>query len=281
MKRGFSTVNGLLAFLLLSTFIAAAYFVSKAYTAQIGRAAAVQFAEEQMEKTTELEQVVGRLEAEWKVAAAASDNAVAQLEQFRGLIEDQDREIEYLLGNLQSLSNQLSAAVAVEDNLNHRLAQLDVEKRSAIDAAAGLRDKLSALEKEFEVLKNKEPAGAPSPVIVAGLTPDEVQAHLEELALIKEEKATPSLSPKPTEPLAVTGVSGTVREVNAKFGFVVLDLGAPNGVKPGDLFAVHRAKKQVGRLRVRKLHSGLSVCDIITEQTPEAILRGDQVQQLK
>ena len=281
MKQGISTVNGLLAILLLTTFIAAAYFVSEAYTAQIGRAAAVQFAEEQKEKTAELEQVVGRLEAEWRIAAVASDNAVAQLEQFRGLIEDQDREIEYLLGNLQSLSNQLSAAVAVEDTLNHRLAQLDVEKRGAMDAAAGLRDKLSALEKEFEVLKNKKPVAVPPPAIVAGLTSGEVQARLEELALIKKEKPAPSLSSTPAKPVVVSGVSGTVREVNAKFGFVVLDLGAPNGVKPGDLFSVSRAKKQVGQLRVRKLHSGLSVCDIITEKTSEAILRGDQVQQLK
>ena len=81
--------------------------------------------------------------------------------------------------------------------------------------------------------------------------------------------------------MTVAVISGTVREVNAKFGFVILDVGAPNGVKPGDLFSVSRANEHVGRLRVRNLHSGLSVCDIITEETSRAILQGDQVKQFK
>ena len=95
MKQGVSTVIGLLTFLLLATFGAAAYFVSQAYSAQKGQVAAVRFAEKQKEKLSELEINLKRLEAEWQIAATESDNAMAQLEQFRGLIEDQDKRIAF------------------------------------------------------------------------------------------------------------------------------------------------------------------------------------------
>ena len=285
MKQGISTVIGLLTFLLLATFGAAAYFVSQAYSAQKGQAAAVRFAEKQGEKLTELELNIKRIEAEWQIAATESDNAMAQLEQFRGLIEDQDKEIEYLLNNLQTLSNQLSSATAAEQNLNQRIIQLDKEKRAAIEAANGIRDQLSALEKEFEKIKNTKISSdtsiAPPPTI-GGLTPDEIQLRLKELEALKMKKPeAPVLPSKQDQPVPIAGISGTVREVNAKFGFAILDLGAPNGVKLGDEFSVSRANEPVGRLRVRKLHSGLSICDIISTQTSQAVLPGDRVDQLK
>lgn len=285
MKQGISTVIGLLTFLLLATFGAAAYFVSQAYSAQKGLAVAVQFAEKQKEKLSELDRDIKRLEAEWQIAATESDNAMAQLEQFRGLIEDQDKEIEYLLENLQTVSNQLNSAAAAEQNLNQRIIQLDKEKRAAIEAATGFRDQLTALEKEFETVKNKkkiDDTPVAPPAAFGGLAADQVQARLKELEMLKAKKpVTPVVSPIVTQPTPVADISGTVREVNAKFGFAILDLGAPNGVKLGDEFAVSRANEPVGRLRVRKLHSGLSICDIISDKTSRAVLPGDRVEQIK
>jgi hypothetical protein len=285
MKQGSSTVIGLLTFLLLATFGAAAYFVSRAYSAQQGQSAAIQEVEQHKKKAADLGQVAGRLEAGWQSAATEADNAVAQLDQFRSLVVDQDKEIEYLLNNLQTLSNQLNTASASEQNLNQRMIQLDKEKRGATEASSALRDQLSALEKEFDTLKIANPGAIPPavpPPTVAGLTPAEIRGRLNELAQLKASgsnsgAATPTVS----KPSVLTGISGTVREVNAEFDFVILDLGAPNGVKAGDEFAVTRAKEPVGRLRVRRLHSGLCICDIIVDQTRRAIMRGDRVEQLK
>ena len=210
---------------------------------------------------------------------------MAQLEQFRGLIEDQDKEIEYLLNNLQTLSNQLKTATAAEQNLNQRIIQLDKEKRAAIEVANGFKDQLSALEKEFEKVKNTKISSVTPvvpPAAIGGLTPDQVQARLQELEALKAKKTeSPTVSSGTNQPAPVAGISGKVREVNAKFGFAILDLGAPNGVKLGDEFAVSRTNEPVGRLRVRKLHSGLSICDIISTQTARAVLPGDRVDQLK
>jgi hypothetical protein len=281
MKQGTSTVIGLLTFLLLATFGAAAYFVSQAYSAQRGQSTAIQSVREHKKKAADLEQVAGRLEAGWQSAATEADNAVAQLDQFRGLVVDQDKEIEYLLNNLQTLSNQLNTASSAEQNLNHRLMQLDKEKRGAAEASSVLRDQLSALENEFNALKNVKPGAIPSPA-VAGLTPQEIRERLNELAQLKARGVAPSaVAPTIAPPAALTGISGTVREVNAEFRFVILDLGGPNGVKAGDEFAVTRAKEPVGKLRVRRLHSGLCICDIIVDQTRRAIMRGDRVEQLK
>ena len=140
-------------------------------------------------------------------------------------------------------------------------------------------------EEEFEKVKktkiSSDTSIAPPPTI-GGLTPDEIQVRLKELEALKMKKPeAPVLPSKQDQPVPIAGISGTVREVNAKFGFAILDLGAPNGVKLGDEFAVSRANEPVGRLRVRKLHSGLSICDIISTQTSRAVLPGDRVDQLK
>ena len=281
MKQGANTVIGLLTFLLLATFGATAYFVSKAYSAQKGQTVFSRLVQEQKMKaaeqkavTSELKQVVGRLESECRAAVAQSENAMGQLDQFRGLIDDQGKEIEYLLGNLQSMSNQLAAAVVVENNLNRRLGQLDKEKREAVEAAAGLQDKLSALEKEFDLV-GESGAGVVSPaklpVTVAGLSLAEAEARLKELESLKAKSAAPPLMP----------ASGTVAGVSPKFEFVILDLGVLNGVKPGDEFVVSRGEERLGRLRVRKLHSGLCICDIIEDHATLSMATGDKVKQVK
>jgi arsenate reductase-like glutaredoxin family protein len=285
-QNGSTTVIGLLAFLLLTTFGAAAYFVSRAYAAQNNQAIAVRLIGKQKQKTIELEQIVKRLELEWKVAATESDNAMAQLDQLQGLINDQNQEIDYLLDNLQSVSNQLAAAVAVEANLNQRLVQLDKEKNDAVEVAAGLADQLKALEKEFEASKVSTPrvvATNSSPPTVAGLPLREVELRLKELEEIKKTKEAVSILPNTQDnaPSAISLVTGTVRKVDTKFGFVVLDLGAPDGVRPGDFFSVTRAGEPVGQVCVRKMLSGLPICDIIADKTVTAILQGDQVRQLK
>jgi len=185
------------------------------------------------------------------------------------------------LDNLQSISNQLNAAVAVEEGLKRRLLQVDKEKSDAIEAAAGMADQLQALEKEFEAAKNYEQtavtSNAPSAPVPA-LGSNEEQRGLKNITDL-----TVPASPKQPVLQAeqLSSVSGTVREVNAKFGFVVLDVGIHNGVKPGDLFSVLRDNMPVGQLRVRKLHSGLPVCDIIADMTTMTILQGDKVHRLK
>ena len=281
MKQGANTVIGLLTFLLLATFGAAAYFVSKAYSAQKSQIMTARLFDEQKIKaaeqntiTVELKRVVSQLQLECQSAVTRSQNAMGQLDQFRGLIDDQGEEIEYLLGNLQSMSNQLAAAVVVENNLNRRLGQLDKEKREAIEVAAGLRDKLSALEKEFDLARAADAEVVPpmkSPESVAGLPLVEVKARLKELESLKAGNAA-----GPTTP-----ASGTVRGISPEFGFVILDIGAPDEVKPGDEFIVSRGIERLGRLRVRKLHSGLCICDVIEDHATLTIAMGDQVKQVK
>ena len=285
-RQGNATVIGLLTFLLLATFGAAAYFVSRAYIAQNNQALAVKSITKQKQKTTELEQFVRRLESEWRIAAEESGNAMAQLDQLQGLIQNQNQEIDYLLDNLQSVSNQLAAAIADEANLNRRLLQLDKEKNDAVEMAAGLADQLKALEKEFESSNNLPPvviATNSSPPTVAGLPLGEVELRLKELEAIKKKNGVVPVEPDSLKKasLGASLVTGAVRKVDAKFGFVVLDVGASDGVKAGDVFSVTRVNEPVGQLRVRKMLSGLPICDIIADKTTKTILQGDQVRQLK
>ena len=120
MKRqGNTTVIGLLTFLLLATFGAAAYFVSRAYAAQNSKAIAVKLIEKQRQKTSKLEQIVKRLESEWQVAAAESKNAILQLDQLHSLINDQNQEItaEEFAEAVFSYENNNSSSESEIDNV--------------------------------------------------------------------------------------------------------------------------------------------------------------------
>jgi len=80
----------------------------------------------------------------------------------------------------------------------------------------------------------------------------------------------PEVNPSPakdkprTEDNAIEIISGQILATNPDQMRVMLSLGATSGIEEGKRFVVYRAKRWVGEIRVAKVYSDMSMCEIIS-----------------
>lgn len=169
------------------------------------------------------------------------------------------------------------------------LAKVQAEKN---DLAAKLRaneTEIADLRKRIDAAETK-PAAANSPA----LSFTELQAQLEDVKKqldaaerekvllsdkikLTQEKSTqleterkPRLAPGASNP----GIRGTVLAVNQAYNFVVLSLGARQGVETNTEMLVLRGGSFIGRIRISSVEPATAIGDIITS----TLARGVQVQ---
>ncbi len=70
---------------------------------------------------------------------------------------------------------------------------------------------------------------------------------------------------------------GKVSAADPKFQFVILNIGADAGVKAEQEFAVERKGETVAFVRVKTVHSGHSIGNILQTPPPQEVLEGDEV----
>jgi cell shape-determining protein MreC len=188
----------------------------------------------------------------------------------------------------------------VEDKLaeaKHKAAKAEAELAQLQKEKADLQTKLDANENEItslqkrveEAEKTAKPAGNPAAAAPTG----ELQAQLDDvrhqLDSAEKEKAflseklqsaqerSPQLQDekKRRETGARrTGVRGTVLAVNQAYNFVVLNLGARQGVEPNSELLVLREGTLIGKIRISSVEPTTAIGDIITG----SLGRGVQVQ---
>ena len=172
------------------------------------------------------------------------------------------------------------------------LAQLQKEK-------ADLQTRLDANQRETASLRKRveeaENAAKPSetPAAAAAGSVAELQAQLddarrqldsaekekvflsEKLQSAQERSAPPQEERKRRETgTRRTGVRGTVLAVNQAYNFVVLNLGARQGVEPNSEMLVLREGTLIGKIRISSVEPATAIGDIITG----SLARGVQVQ---
>jgi cell shape-determining protein MreC len=170
------------------------------------------------------------------------------------------------------------------------LAQLQKEKADLQSRMDGSQNEIASLRQQLEAAgKTAKPADSPVP---AG-SPTDLQAQLDDVrhqldsaekekAFLSEklqspqERATQPQEEKKRKEPAVrrTGVRGTVLAVNQAYNFVVLNLGARQGVEPNSEMLVLREGTLIGRIRISSVEPATAIGDIITS----SLARGVQVQ---
>ena len=179
------------------------------------------------------------------------------------------------------------------------LTQLQKDKTELQTKLEANQNEIGSLQKRIEEAeKTVKPAAspvAPSPAaspVAPGSSP-ELQAQLEDARhqLDSAEKEKAFLSEKlqttqerPTQLQEVkkrretaprrTGVRGTVLAVNQAYNFVVLNLGARQGVEPNSEMLVLREGILIGKIRISSVEPATAIGDIITS----SLARGVQVQ---
>ena len=170
------------------------------------------------------------------------------------------------------------------------LTQLQKDKTELQAKLEANQNEIGSLQKRIEEAeKTATPAASP----VAPNSSPELQAQLEDARrqLDSAEKEKVFLSEKlqttqerPTQPQEEkkrretgprrTGVRGTVLAVNQAYNFVVLNVGARQGIEPNSEMLVLREGTLIGKIRISSVEPATAIGDIISS----SLARGIQVQ---
>jgi len=72
-------------------------------------------------------------------------------------------------------------------------------------------------------------------------------------------------------------LKGKVLVVNERYGFVVVDLGARDGVEKGMVLILHRGRKFIGKCQVSKVYNRMVAADLILDWMKDEVQVGDGV----
>ena len=186
--------------------------------------------------------------------------------------------------------DKLSEAEHKAAKAETELAQLQKEKADLQTKLDANQNEIASLQKQVEETKGTvKPTGSPA----AGAPTGDLQAQLDDVRhqLDSAEKEKAFLSEKlrsaqdrsgqlqedkkrretaPRRP----GVRGTVLAVNQAYNFVVLSLGARQGVEPNAELLVLREGTLIGKIRISSVEPTTAIGDIISG----SLARGAQVQ---
>jgi cell shape-determining protein MreC len=207
---------------------------------------------QQKSKTVDIEDRAAKAEA--ALAQAEKDKADVQ-----GKLDASQQEIAALRQRAEGAGTNSNAAVtgitpAPAENTQSAALQSQVDD---------LRHQLDGAEKEKALLAQKLQDAQQRP------------AQAKE-ALKPESRKKRETTSVPRESVSGhrTGVHGTVLAYNQAYNFVVLNLGARNGVEPNSEMLVLRDGTLIGKIRISSVEPATAIGDIVTN----SLARGVQVQ---
>ena len=219
---------------------------------------------------------------------------VVQSEMARQTAEQQRASREKLLKDREAA---VAAANAKFGDTQNKVASTEAELAKVQTEKNDLQGKLRTNETEIAELRKRIETAATKPAPPGALptgSTAELQAQLEEAKKqldaaerekvlladkmkVTQEKSTQLETEKKHRPAPGgnnPGIRGTVLAVNPAYNFVVLSLGARQGVEPNSEMLVLRGGSFIGKIRISSVEPATAIGDIITS----TLARGVQVQ---
>src|SRR5438094_2318228 len=194
--------------------------------------------------------------------AAKAEAALAQAEKekadLKGKLDASQQEIAALrqrAAGTQTNSNPSAPGIAAAPAENAQSANL----QSQVD---DLRHQLDGAEKEKALLAEKLQDAQERPAQVKEASKAETRKRRETATVQRESSSSHR-----------AGVHGTVLAYNQAYNFVVLNLGARNGVEPNSEMLVLRDGTLIGKIRISSVEPATAIGDIMTN----SLARGVQV----
>ena len=201
--------------------------------------------------------------ADTEDGVAKAEAALAQAEKekadLKGKLDVSQQEIAALrqrAAGTQTNSNPSAPGIAPPPADNAQSADL----QSQVD---DLRHQLDGAEKEKALLAEKLQDAQQRPAQVKEAPKAETRKRRETASVQRESSSSHR-----------AGVHGTVLAYNQAYNFVVLNLGARNGVEPNSEMLVLRDGTLIGKIRISSVEPATAIGDIMTN----SLARGVQVQ---
>jgi hypothetical protein len=215
-----------------------------------------------------------------------SETARTRADQQRAAREKQLKEREAAVAAASAKFGDTQNKVASSEA---ELAKLQAEKNDLQTKVHANETEIADLRKRIEEAEKKPVAGnapsAPAADLQAQLDDAKKQldaAEREKILLSDKMKVTTEKSTqieterkhRPAPSVSSPGIRGTVLAVNQAYNFVVLSLGARQGVEPNSEMLVLRGGSFIGKIRISSVEPATAIGDIITT----SLARGVQVQ---
>ncbi len=225
-------------------------------------------------KLEESKKAVSEMEQKLNSAQSQIDTLKRQLEQERADKEQAVTRVSQIQAEVDKqkalrsdLEQKYSRAQEETANIQSQLNDL---KNKKIELEAKIKD----LESKAAQLEQQQVQAQPAQGVDLGTVVVEGDAAAETTAAA-EGAAMPADEPQPNKKLA--GPEGRVLVVNRAYNFAVINLGSRDGVSMGDIFKVYRGNRELGEIRIEKIHESMSAGTFLSPQIKDKINEGDKV----
>jgi myosin heavy subunit len=172
------------------------------------------------------------------------------------------------LAKLEELKAELSAKAGIAKELEKKLADSEGTLREVDKRVKEMEAQLKSTETKKEELEKK----------VKSLEEKVSSVELGTI-VVSPEAAGPGKKAEAKAAKAVKGLEGKILVVNKDYKFAVINLGTRDGVSAGSVFTVLHNNKNVGEVKVEKVHDTMSAAGFVTPDLKDKILEGDSVTQ--
>lgn len=223
----------------------------------------------------------------------ALQTAQKQIEVLDGKNKDADAKINSLMDELD-----LEAGLREQiKNENKKLKDsLEAEAKSKLELRERLSKEIEAVQEKLKGME-KESEGKRSEVAALQVRFEEVQkkntdleAQLKDMtdgtaARIVRNEILPIAGRTPEDKVNLDRIvvtpegakEGKVLNVDLDTEFLIFDIGAKNGIKPGDVMSVYRGKAYLGDIKVSRVQDEMAAADFIPPFSSRKVRKNDQV----
>lgn len=220
-----------------------------------------------------------------RVRISQAESALDAANRLRNTRENESKEREAAMAATNAQFGETQTRIAVTEA---ELTRAQQEKSDLQEKVRENESEIVQLRKRIDEAEEKPAVPANLPNTLAADLQAQLEAVKKQLAAAEREKASLSEKVKasqersdPSEPerkrpipTRDPGIRGTVLAVNRAYNFVVLNLGARQGVEPNTEMLVLRGGSFIGKIRISSVEPATSIGDIITS----SLARGVQVQ---
>lgn len=241
--------------------------------------------EKEKTKTGVLQEELTNAKTEKKILeekAAELNNSILEiqnkLQQTQAQVEAMTTDLEQERSARQEALNRLEQLKADMEQQQALRADLENKLFQAQEETKGLQSRINELEAkkaELEAGMKQQPeksAGVELGTIVVSPESVQPQGSTQETP---EAEATALPAQKPQ----VSGIEGKVLVVNRNHDFAVINLGSQDGLSLGDILSVYHSNKDIGDIKVEKLHDSMSAAAFLSDEVKQKVSEGDRVVQ--
>jgi septation ring formation regulator EzrA len=229
-----------------------------------------------------------QLEMELTETQRKYKDAQSEVEQQNTKISGLSESLEKANSNISKLNIQLSDEQRAKKEALSKIEQLtsDLAKQSGLsgdlqkklaDSQGTLRDVDKRLKEMESQLKTTEAAKVELEKKVKSLEEKTSSVELGKIVVSPEPVVAAKKSETPKAAAKI--LEGKVLVVNKDYKFAVINLGSKDGVAAGMVFSVMHSGKNIGDVKVEKVHESMSAAGFVTAEVKDKIIEGDSVTQ--